>query len=271
MVTRRIGPPLARSTPPELGRARGGERELPRDLLEQASARIGVMSLLGAALWVLAPALGHAQQHVPFPQMLDWAAALSVVISIALFVYTRRPSSDPQFVLDLGLGYLVFTGVALGFSAHLAPFGTAESLSNWTPSAEIGWTGVVVLIFAAIVPTTPTKMLIAGLATVSMNPIAMLIGLARGTWQFGPPINALVMHYPDYLLAGVAVVISHVVTQLGKQVTKARDLGSYELGELLGRGGMGEVYRATHRMLARPAAIKLIRPEMLGAADEELR
>jgi serine/threonine-protein kinase len=31
---------------------------------------------------------------------------------------------------------------------------------------------------------------------------------------------------------------------------------------------MGEVHQATHRMLARPAAIKLIRPEMLGGNDE---
>src|SRR5438094_9064817 len=44
-------------------------------------------------------------------------------------------------------------------------------------------------------------------------------------------------------------------------------MGSYRVGELLGRGGMGEVYQATHRMLARPAAIKLIRPEMLGAGN----
>src|SRR5207253_11219424 len=49
----------------------------------------------------------------------------------------------------------------------------------------------------------------------------------------------------------------------------ARELGSYSLGDLLGRGGMGEVYKATHRMLARPAAIKLIRPEMLSAQSGE--
>jgi serine/threonine-protein kinase len=79
----------------------------------------------------------------------------------------------------------------------------------------------------------------------------------------------LLMHYPDYILVGAAVVISRVVTKLGQQVTKAREMGSYRLGELLGRGGMGEVYKATHRMLARPAAIKLIRTEMLGAVDEE--
>jgi eukaryotic-like serine/threonine-protein kinase len=59
------------------------------------------------------------------------------------------------------------------------------------------------------------------------------------------------------------------VTGLGQQVAKAREMGSYRLGELLGRGGMGEVYRATHRMLARPASIKLIRPEMMGNRTDE--
>jgi serine/threonine-protein kinase len=51
---------------------------------------------------------------------------------------------------------------------------------------------------------------------------------------------------------------------------RARRLGSYELEELLGRGGMGEVWRARHRLLVRRAAIKLIRPEVLGG-DEASR
>src|SRR4026208_1204764 len=78
------------------------------------------------------------------------------------------------------------------------------------------------------------------------------------------------MHYPDYIRVGVSVVISQVITRLGHHVTRAREMGSYRLGELLGRGGMGEIYKATHRMLARPAAIKLIRAEMLGTAHGEL-
>lgn len=38
-----------------------------------------------------------------------------------------------------------------------------------------------------------------------------------------------------------------------------RDLGSYRLISLIGEGGMGEVWRARHRLLARDAAIKVIK------------
>jgi serine/threonine-protein kinase len=44
-------------------------------------------------------------------------------------------------------------------------------------------------------------------------------------------------------------------------------MGAYHLETLLGRGGMGEVWRAKHQMLARPAAIKLIRPDAVGADE----
>ena len=66
--------------------------------------------------------------------------------------------------------------------------------------------------------------------------------------------------FPYLLVVLMAYVGSRVLFALGNEVRKARELGSYQLLERLGQGGMGEVWRASHRLLARPAAIKLIRP-----------
>jgi serine/threonine-protein kinase len=77
--------------------------------------------------------------------------------------------------------------------------------------------------------------------------------------------------FPYLLIAGMAWISARVVYRLGREVQRARRLGSYRLTDRLGEGGMGEVWRGEHRLLARPAAIKLIRPEALGAVDEEQR
>ena len=46
-------------------------------------------------------------------------------------------------------------------------------------------------------------------------------------------------------------------------------LGHYRLLEKLGEGGMGEVWRARHQLLARPCAVKLIRPDRLGGSRRD--
>lgn len=45
-----------------------------------------------------------------------------------------------------------------------------------------------------------------------------------------------------------------------------RSFGNYELIEPLGQGGMGQVWRARHLLLGREAAVKLIRPSVIGSA-----
>jgi len=266
------------STPTALD-SQGRPRSLPPDLLREASQRLGILALLGAVLWFFGTALGHISlraqsppgdtrwQSFVFP--VDAIAGVSIIASLAVYWYTRR-HKESKISLDLGLAYMIASSFGIGLLFHLGMvyFG-GRPPSERAIAPEISWAGVEILLFAALIPTHPRKTIIASLVAASMNPIGMLIARASGVWDFGNAWNVLLMHYPDFLIVGAAGVISHVVTQLGRQVTRAREMGSYRLGELLGRGGMGEVYKATHTMLARAAAIKLIRPEALGAGNSD--
>jgi eukaryotic-like serine/threonine-protein kinase len=66
------------------------------------------------------------------------------------------------------------------------------------------------------------------------------------------------------LTSTVCAVIARIVHRLEVEVEAARRLGQYELGEKLGEGGMGVVYRARHALMKRPVAVKLLPPEQAG-------
>ena len=257
-----------RETPGESRSTPGQQRRLPADLLRQASKRLQILALIGAALWALGPGLGHLALYLTSPEDPRWGqfgttdaiAAISILVGLSLYAYLRNRDHDPAFIMNLALVYLIVCAAGIALMFHIGPPGVTPVDTE----PMISWIGPVTLMFAALVPGSPWKMLAAGFLAASMDPLGMVIAQEAGHYSYGPFRNALIMHYPSYLLVGVAVVISHVVTRLGRQVAKEREMGSYRLGELLGRGGMGEVYRATHRMLARPAAIKLIRPEVLA-------
>jgi eukaryotic-like serine/threonine-protein kinase len=265
-----IGLP-ARDTPADLKTASGHRRQFPPDLLRQASRRLQILALIGAGLWFFGPALGHLALYLTSPASsrsaqfgpTDFVAVAAFLMSLGLYAYLRGREHDPGFIMNLALVYMIACAAAIALMFHLGPPMAAPIDSR----PMISWIGPIILMFAALVPGSPWKMLLAGFVAASMDPLGMVISQAVGHYHYGPFRNALLMHYPSYLLLGVAVVISHVVTRLGRQVAKERELGSYRLGERLGGGGMGEVYRATHRMLARPAAIKLIHPEMLQTGD----
>src|SRR5512147_3259843 len=108
---RLINPPLpeSSSTP---SRFLGRGVEIPDDLLQEASRRLGLISLLGVVLWTVGMVLDHValralrpagdpywrQFHIP-----DLIAIGGVVTSLALYFYSRVTTRPPRTLLDLGL------------------------------------------------------------------------------------------------------------------------------------------------------------------------
>ena len=242
--------------------------ELPADLLERAASRLGVACLVVAAVWGLQLVMNNLVSPLLSPDVpLDDAwpipgnpVAIAVIgVSLALFVYTRSRACNCGLSLDLGLGYEVLVAFAVGI------------VNQWTPNVTgLSWICVLVLVFPMIIPNTRSKTLVAALIAATMDPVGLIITSARGVDIPSAPV-VLWTYLPNYICALLAVLPSHVITRLGNQVKQARELGSYQVGELLGRGGMGEVYAARHRMLRRPAAVKLVRPGKLGADETEAR
>jgi serine/threonine-protein kinase len=248
---------------------RAAEAELPEDLLQEATQRLGILALVWAGLFafgivmndVLAPRLDlNMGDLIPWGRPGDIVAALSIGVSLWLWWHTRRRSCRPRQALDIALGYQVFLGLGMGI------------LNQWEPhrvlAGRLSWLCVLILLFPMIAPNTPRKTLIASMLVASMDPVGLLVAHARG---LDTPRFAVVLwnYLPNYICALIAVIPSKIMMRIGRHVQRARELGSYRLVHLIGRGGMGEVWHATHRMLARPAAIKLIKPEILGTRNEK--
>jgi eukaryotic-like serine/threonine-protein kinase len=242
--------------------ARIAARGLPPDLLREASRRLEVTSLVVGAAFAVAILLNsliRAGGWYTFahPNAHNVVALTAIAVSGALAWLCRSGRVEPHRLLDVGLAYEVVIAFAISLGDNLEP------LTEGLPLAAISWLCVWIVMFPLVVPATPGKALVASLAAATAWPLAYAIGIELGNPPQRTSVAALNV-LENYIAAGLALVTAGIIRRLGASVEKAREMGSYELLERLDHGGMGEVWRARHRMLARPAAIKLIRPELLG-------
>jgi serine/threonine-protein kinase len=237
---------------------------LPDEMLSEQVQRLAVLSAVAAGLWafslVMQAIVTPLTVGTSVPSVEVAIEVLGITTAAAVFVYVRYASHGLQTKSDAGLIFMLLNALFIAMVNTWAIAPTVETMRH------LSWNTIVILITAMIVPATPRKMLAASLGAASMDPLGVWMAHLRGV-EVPSAVATLVLFMPNYVCAVVAILPSHVLQRVGRRLREAQALGSYALVELLGRGGMGEVWRAQHQLLARDAAIKLIRPEMLGAGS----
>ena len=240
---------------------------LPPELLVQGSRRLGWLGLLYSTAALLSYSgrrelLIWAGTDDPGLRVTDFLTLIAVFVGIAVFLLSRSGLLSMPRLLDAGLVFQVVAAFGIaGSTLWTGPPSVLDVPTSFVP-AECPW----ILMFPLFVPNTPRKILIASLLSASMGPVALGLSVAH-TGLTADSAIAFAIYYltSNYLCAIVAYIGARIVYRFGLRLEQLRDIGSYALVELIGWGGMGVVWRARHRLLARPAAIKLIRAELLGS------
>ncbi len=241
-------------------------RQLSSSMLEAAVQRLSKIGLSGALAFAAYLAWVGLLGTSELGSVAHTAVKVSIaglVLSLALFGVAKLPKVPPQNVADLGNVYLFAISLALGVLRHSQASTDGDLLRQVSPVV------IPILAFGALIPTVPGKAMAVMLVAAAMDPLGLVLMRAHTHYDFR---ELLVVLSSPLLAALVAVQISKIVHRLAEGIVKAREVGSYKLVERLGVGGMAEVWRANHRMLRRPAAVKLIRPKVLidhGPADSE--
>jgi serine/threonine-protein kinase len=227
---------------------------------------VALLSFLGLAYrFVLGPRAPKYSDYV-----IAGAFAMLAVMALIWRVLLARGARTIPTLQKIDLLFATAIGLTFGASA----------VGQYDLQAA-GYTTLIFTCFqvftrALIVPSSARRTAVVSGATFApVIAAAVTLGL-RGKTELPAPafIGGGVM------LCVIATIIaaqgSAIIYGLRAKVDKAMRLGLYTLEEKIGEGGIGKVYRASHALLRRPTAIKLLQrtrstPEDLARFEEEVQ
>ncbi|MFT7579312.1 MAG: tRNA A-37 threonylcarbamoyl transferase component Bud32 [Myxococcota bacterium] len=257
-----IGPSLNRNS---ASSPRG--TRLPSEFIERASNRLEMLAAL-VGLAGLVQLIVHS-----VPGLSDWFGAsetmwvkqaifgAAAAISLGMLLTARLSQLPKRRMVDLGQVYFLLLALTASAQEASSPWGE-HALAHGVPL-----TCLPILVFPLILPAEPGRALMTSLGAAATLPLMLFVMPAL--LGFAPPELSVVGLNATAVL--VCALMSwfgaRMIYQLGGELDRAQRMGSYQLVAPIGKGGMGEVWRAKHAMLARPAAIKLIRDDRVSNDD----
>ena len=256
-------------------RLRKSASDLPPELLSQAVVRLRKVVIIYAFCFLMAN-FGVQLFAGTFDRVTEsfghWGpGVISITAALVFYVVLRKSRASAAKLLVIGLAFEVLSCYGIAF-AELWGLTSAELESSAFIYFGLSWAAPWILSFTVIVPNTPRNSFIAALASGTSVPVVMLLAIANGAPAPRPGGTSLILglSFSYALVALMAYLTAVTIYGLGREVRRAQEMGSYRLQKRLGQGGMGEVWLAEHRMLARPAAVKLIRTDALQASFESI-
>jgi eukaryotic-like serine/threonine-protein kinase len=225
---------------------------IPSILMEPVARRLRFAAAAAAVLWGAYLALAAVTGHTS--TLATVTGAIAIFVSIGLVGISLHSTAPAVKIGKLGSAYFFFTAVALACTEFSTP-------TAFAPHGGVSWSAAWIAFFPLLVPSSPRRALVKALLAASASPLAFVLTAPADAGATMHSVGDYLMLFaPVYFAAVMAHVVSRVLSGLGAQVVDVREMGMYELETRIAQGGMGEVWRAKHRLLSRPAAVKLIRP-----------
>jgi serine/threonine-protein kinase len=266
--------------------------------------RVGVLGKVLTLVWLVGNlasasiyvAMGWWREYFTAGTALYW---LALLICFSVWVICRRGVHSRRFVRLIESASMMGSATAVSLMGrHLAPQaleltarGAGFDLATLEPEAFTLLAGLQLeqilvalmlglafgyVLRAALVPSTVRRTVwITVLAIVPLLALYVFDWVpvaadrsfreATGTYQTVTLVINVLIWWT--LVTIVCVSISRIIHNLRREVRQAMRLGQYTLEKKLGEGGMGMVYRASHAMMRRPTAVKLLPLEKAGEAS----
>lgn len=249
------------ATPNSTEMPKGSLMALSPAMADRAASRLCWVSMIcvtTAGIMLIMNRMFQPEMRMVQADPISALSLLAIVLySAGLIAAFKLKLMPPIHMLNLGLGFSVLVAWCIAYMETRLPMQADQVVRGGSMVAV--WLAFVTM----LVRHTPAVTLLVGLLSASMWPMAYYANLQLHGNEPLPWNRLAVWMFAPYITAVWAYFLNRRIFDIELAASRAEELGSYQLVYLIGQGGMGEVWRARHRLLARDAAIKIIRPELM--------